>query len=216
MEDILRIIFILAIGFICLAYPMLLLLYIWNLPIYAIVAYFAWIFISIISVVLSKEEKKLNKMTVSFESTFIFTIILIFVISNNYGNYKFTTKLLFDDNKLYLYISPALSLPLIYFVGSKILLWKNERENKKRNDYIQKVKSEIKINLNDIDLLKSKLNCKQKIITLLTLLKKLGADTGDFENNPEIKNINQIVNDIKEKRNKISELEKEISKMEER
>ena len=216
MENILRIIFILAIGFICLAYPMLLLLYIWNLPIYAIVAYFAWIFISIISVVLSKEEKKLNKMTVSFESTFIFTIILIFVVSNNYRNYKFTTKLLFDDNKLYLYISPSLSLPLIYIVGSKILLWKNERENKKRNDYIQKVKSEIKINLNDIDLLKSKLNCKQKIITLLTLLKKLGADTGDFENNPEIKNINQIVNDIKEKRNKISELEKEISKMEER
>ena len=167
MEDILRIIFILAVGFICLAYPMLLLLYIWNLPIYAIIAYFAWIIISITSVVLSKEEKKLNKMTVSFESTFIFTIILIFVVSNNYGNYKFTTKLLFDDNKLYLYISPALSLPLIYFVGSKILLWKNKKENKKRDDYIQKIKS-------------------------------------------EIKNINQIANEIKEKRNKISELEKEI------
>lgn len=167
MEDILRIIFILAVGFICLAYPMLLLLYIWNLPIYAIIAYFAWIIISITSVVLSKEEKKLNKMTVSFESTFIFTIILIFVVSNNYGNYKFTTKLLFDDNKLYLYISPALNLPLIYFVGSKILLWKNKKENKKRDDYIQKIKS-------------------------------------------EIKNINQIANEIKEKRNKISELEKEI------
>lgn len=216
MEDILRIIFILAVGLICLAYPMLLLLYIWNLPIYAIIAYFAWIIISITSVVLSKEEKKLNKMTVSFESTFIFTIILIFVVSNNYGNYKFTTKLLFDDNKLYLYISPALSLPLIYFVGLKILLWKNKKENKKRDDYIQKIKSEIQINSNDIVLLESKLNCKQKIITLLNLLKKLGADAGNFENNPEIKNINQIANEIKEKRNKIYELKKEISEMEER
>ena len=77
--------------------------------------------------------------------------------------------------RVWLYISQLLlEITLLY------------EENKKRDDYIQKIKSEIQINSNDIVLLESKSNCKQKIITLLNLLKKLGADAGNFENNPEI------------------------------
>ena len=52
-----QVVFILAIIFICIAYPILVFIYVWSMPVYVIIAYFIWVFVTIGWICLSERPK---------------------------------------------------------------------------------------------------------------------------------------------------------------
>lgn len=122
-------VFIIAIGFICIACPILILLYLELMPWYVSIVFALWILVCITTLAFSKSKGKkwYETMVPSFISTFIFTIV--FMASMDTDHY------MFDDNIGLWVIAPTCSLPAFYLIGG----WLNGKwlafQEAKRNDH---------------------------------------------------------------------------------
>ncbi|MEG1621389.1 MAG: DUF308 domain-containing protein [Oscillospiraceae bacterium] len=105
--------YIIAIGFICVAYPILLFIVIWMLPWYVIVSYVIWLASCLSTTALSKGNRWYEKLAISFGLTLIFTFIIVAGVSNS-------DSYMFDNEKAVWLIAPVMNLPAIYFLGNAI------------------------------------------------------------------------------------------------
>ena len=139
-------IFLIAIGFICIAYPIVLLILVCYMPFYAILVFLAWLTMCITSIAYSKSEKVFEKLTASIIASIIFAMFLGIVVSSG------ETELLFDEDEvgaLFAFVlSPFLSLPAIYLVGNKLQAKVLVKQNKTRKELLNECKKELHKQLN--------------------------------------------------------------------
>lgn len=104
--------YMLAIGFICIGSPIIMVLYIGYMPVYVIISFVVWLLSSIASIALSRDENKkwYERMLPSFFLTLVFTMIFVASID--------TKHYMFDDENAMWFFAPSLCLPAIYFVGN--------------------------------------------------------------------------------------------------
>lgn len=159
---------IIAIGFICVSYPILMLVCTFMMPWYVILAYFLWIILSMI--VITRMNSK-GAITITIILTIIFTIVFCSSIPGSNISY------MFDDNKALSYIMPAFNLPAILYFGFKI---KNSVNNAKLdrlsqrkryiNNYLEKEISHKKAVLSVLAELEKSFDNINKLLDLLSIL----------------------------------------------
>ena len=195
-------IFIIAIGFICIACPILILLYLQWMPWYVSVLFVVWILASIGTTAFtkSKEKKWYEKLIPTFIFTIFFTIV--FMTSMDTDHY------MFDENTGLWVVAPALSIQAFYVIGG----WLNEkwlkRQDQKRNKHNHSVDKKIKQKLHEIQELDRAIKDKICTTRLLNMLEHCGADVTQIESDPRVSDIMRISSDIESKRNEVLLLEK--------
>ena len=134
-------IFLIAIGFICIAYPIMLFILVCYMPFYAILVFLAWLTICITSIAYSKSEKVFEKLSASIVASIIFALFLGIVVSSG------ETELLFDEDEvgaLFAFVlSPFFSLHAIYLVGNKLQTKVIAKENEKLTVELQKAEASL-------------------------------------------------------------------------
>lgn len=191
--------YLIAIGLICVAFPIILFLYIWYLPPVIIVLFFLWIIFSLATIVLSRSKKWYEELIGTFVLTGIFTIVLVSAISNS-------SSYMFDEDNTGIIIAPAISIVAIYFVGSFF----KEKHSKSLSARQAKQKEEIRKDIlqieKEIAQIENKIGKKEKAFHLVELLAFCGSDMGDIKAHPENESVNLLITEIIEKRETIKKL----------
>ena len=163
-------IFIAALLFICVAYPILLFIYIWQFPIYVIISYFAWIIITFSWIIFSN-RKKLSEYIVP---VIFFDIVFTIIFASG------TQDVLFwEDEPIMSWIAPSLCLPAMLYIGSKLGEFRADAI-KEKEEYLRKtLKTNIERKIFDISKFKmqiSKCNLSDKatksLMQLITICTK--------------------------------------------
>lgn len=181
-------IYIIAIGFICVMYPIALLICVFLMPWYVILAYFIWITISII--LISKLQTK-TAITVTVVLTVVFTIV--FCTAIHYSQ----ISSMYNEEKLKLlpYIMPALNLPAIFYFGFKAKRKSEESKVNKlssaKQDAIKSIDKTIKNKTVVLQLISETERDYRSVSDLLCLLSLLDKTTG----NTLVGKYNSIQND---------------------
>ena len=195
-------IFIIAIGFICIACPILILLYLEWMPWYVSVLFAVWILASIGTIVFTKNKAKkwYEKLIPTFIFTFIFTSVFLASMDTNHY--------MFDENTGLWVVAPALSIPAFYVIGG----WLNGKwlasQEQKRKEYNGAVDKEINDKLGEIQKLDHAIKEKTCTIHLLDMLGHCGAEVEQLESDPRISDIMRISSEIERKRSEVLQLEK--------
>ncbi len=190
-------IFIIAIGFICLACPILILLYLQWMPWYVAVAFCIWLVICVGTIALSKEKDKkwYERMVPSFITTFIFTVLYLAAMD--------TDHYMFDENIGLWVVAPTLSLPAFYLIG----MWLNgkwqAKQEAKRQEYNRNIDDEINVKIAEIQKLEQSIKAKTTILHFDKMLEFCGGDISRIENDPNMSNIAKISVEIKLKKNDV-------------
>jgi len=196
-------IFIIAIGFICLACPILILLYLQWMPWYVSVAFCVWLISCIGTIAFSKgkDKKWYERMMPSFITTFIFTVLFLAAMD--------TDHYMFDENIGLWVVAPALSLPAFYLIG----IWLNGKwqanQEIKRFEYNKSIDKQISEKNAEIRKLEQSVKTKTVITHLVNMLDYCGEDTSVLVNDPRVSNISKIVSEIKKEREQIQLLQKQ-------
>lgn len=199
-------IFIIAIGFICIAYPIILFLYIWYMPVSVIVIYFIWLLGSIASIALSKGNNKkwYEEGAIAFLLTVIFTIIFVGSID--------TDHYMFDENNAMWFLAPTLCLPMIIFVGCKLKSSVEKSRLEKQEQCIKELNNE-KIKLeSEILTLRVQLRSCDEINRFLNLLGNCGCDVEALYLHPQMSKIKMLSDEIESKRRQVNELKEKARK----
>lgn len=195
-------IYIIAIGFICLACPVLILLYLQWMPWFVSVAFGLWLVSCIGTITFSKRKDKkwYERMIPSFVATFAFTVL--FLLSMDTDSY------MFDKNIGLWVVAPVLSLPTFYLIG----MWLNRKwqakQEEKRQEHNRLIDIQITDKICEIQRLESRIQDKTVIINLVKMLNCCGEDVSQFENDPRVSNIEKISSAIKQKKNDLILLQK--------
>lgn len=193
-------IFIIAIGFICIAYPIILPLYLQWLPWYVTVAYFIWVVGCIGSIAFSKgkDKKWYERMIPAFILTFCFTVLHTASID--------TDHYMFDDGIGIWYAAPTLSLPLYYFIGR----WLNGKLEAKREadrkEYNANIERQIAAKKSEIQKLEQSVKDRAVIMHFVEMLHFCGEDITVFSNEPSISDISKLMSNIKSNEEDIQHL----------
>lgn len=196
-------IFIIAIGFICLACPILILLYLQWMPWYVAVAFAIWLVTCIGTIALSKgkDKKWYERMVPSFIATVIFTVLFLAAMD--------TDHYMFDENIGLWVVAPALSLPAFYLIGMWLNgKWQANQENK-RIEYNKSIDKQISDRNAEIRKLEQSIKTKTVITNLISMLDYCGEDISAIENDPRVSNISIIVSEIKKERDEVQLLQKQ-------
>lgn len=140
----LNLIYILAIGFICIAYPIFVFILIWSMPIYVIIAYFIWVFVTIGWIYFSGKIKISEYITPTVIFLIIFTMIWKYSFDNNQGNE-------YIDDWFLILFAPALNTPAFCFAGSKLGASRIKRIEKKLIIWARKLNDYYKDKIQKID-----------------------------------------------------------------
>ncbi len=130
--------FLIAIGFICVVYPILLFISMLFLPFYMPIIFVVWLAICLLTIAYSKSEKVFEKLTVSIISSVVFSLILL----GHIGMLDFSS-----DEKgaaAAIVMAPLFSLPAVYWLGNKL---QNKIRLKQTAD-VTKIKENCKYILN--------------------------------------------------------------------
>lgn len=193
-------IFIIAIGFICIACPILILLYLEWMPWYVSVLFVVWILSCISTIVFAKSKKWYERLIPSFIFTVIFTIVFMASID--------TDHYMFDENNGLWVVAPTLSLPAFYIIGGWLngkWLARHEQRRVEHNKAVDKQISNIRA---EIQRLERSIHEKNTILHLLDVMTYCGGDVSQLESDPRIYSAAKISSDIELKRNEVIQLEK--------
>lgn len=195
-------IFIIAIGFICLACPFLILLYLQWMPGFISVAFAIWLICCIGTIAFSKgkDKKWYIRMIPSFILTLVFTILFLTAMD--------TEHYMFDENHGLWVFAPTLSLPSFYLIGA----WINEKwlakQEKNREKYNISVDRQIREKQAAIQTLETSITERIAITKIIKMLDCFGEDTTQISCDPRINNIASITSEIKQMENEIASLQK--------
>lgn len=194
---------LIAIGFICLACPILILLYLQWMPWYVSVAFVVW-FVSCIGTIAfskGKEKKWYERMVPSFILTFIFTVLFLSTMDTDYY--------MFDENTGLWVVAPTLSLPALYL----ICIWLNGKRQAqqeiKRQEYNKNIDRQIEDKYAEIRKLEMSIKDKTVITHLVNMLDYCGEDTSQIASDPKVSNISKIASEIHEGRKQIQLLQEQ-------
>ncbi|MEE1526805.1 MAG: hypothetical protein U0K31_04195 [Blautia sp.] len=138
---------LLAIGFICVAYPILLFIMIWSQPTYVIISYFVWIS-CMLGWICIGEKKKISEFIVP---VLIMLVIFTCIYASGYSERDF------EEEPFFILAIPALSTPAFCYIGYKMAV---ARQGKR----IEQIRVWIK-DLNEY--YKKKIEGTNKVITLI-------------------------------------------------
>lgn len=195
-------IFIIAIGFICIACPILILLYLEWMPWYVSVSFAIWVLACVGTITFSKgkEKKWYERLIPSIVLTVVFTIV--FMASMDTDHY------MFDENIGLWVVAPTLSLPAFYLIG----MWLNgkwlAKQEQKREAYNKSIDRQISDKRTEIQHLERSIKTKTVVTHLLGLLHYCGEDVSQIESDPRVSNIAKISSAIAHKHNEVLLLEK--------
>lgn len=190
-------IFIIAIVFICLACPILILLYLQWMHWYVSVAFCIWLVSCIGTITFSKgkDKKWYERMVPSFILTLIFTVLFLAAIDT--GHY------MVDENIGLWAIAPALSLPVFYLIG----IWLNgkwpSKQEVKRQEYNKNIDRQIDAKYAEIRELELSIKKKTVITHFVDMLDYCGEDTSQITSDPRVSNISRIAYEIYNEREQI-------------
>lgn len=138
---------LLAIGFICVAYPILLFIMIWSQPIYVIISYFVWV-ACMLGWICMGEKKKISEFIVP---VLIMLLIFTCIYASGYSERDF------EEEPFLILATPALSTPAFCYIGYKMAVyWQSKR--------LEQIQTWIK-SLNEC--YKKKIEGSNKVITLI-------------------------------------------------
>ncbi len=138
---------LLAIGFICVANPILLFIMIWSQPTYVIISYFVWI-ACMLGWICIGEKKKISEFIVPI---LIMLLIFTYIYASGYSERDF------EEEPFLILAAPALSTPAFCYIGYKMAV---SRQRKKMEQIHIWIKS-----LNEC--YKKKIEGSNKVITLI-------------------------------------------------
>lgn len=138
---------LLAIGFICVAYPILLFIMIWSQPTYVIISYFVWI-ACMLGWICIGEKKKISEFIVP---VLIMLLIFTCIYASGYSERDF------EEEPFFILATPALSTPAFCYIGYKMAV---SRQSKRMEQIHIWIKS-----LNEC--YKKKIEGSNKVITLI-------------------------------------------------
>ena len=195
-------IFIIAIGFICLACPILILLYLQWMTWYVAVAFAIWLVTCVGTIALSKgkDKKWYERMVPSFIATVIFTVLFLAAMD--------TDHYMFDENIGLWVVAPALSLPAFYLIGMWLNGKRQASQENKRIEYNKSIDKQISDRNAEIRKLEQSIQTKTVITHLISMLDYCGEDISAIENDPRVSNISIIVSEIKKERDQVQMLQK--------
>lgn len=109
---------LLAIGFICIAYPILLFIMIWSQPTYVIISYFIWI-ACMLGWICIGEKKKISEFIVP-----ILSMLLIFtcIYASGYSENDL------EEEPFLILATPAFSTPAFCYIGYKMAVYKQSKK----------------------------------------------------------------------------------------
>lgn len=138
---------LLAIGFICVAYPILLFIMIWSQPSYVIISYFAWIACTFGWICIG-EKKKFSEYIVP-----VLILLLIFtcIFASGFSERDF------EEEPFLILVTPALSTPAFCYIGYKMAVYRQSKR-------LEQIQTWIK-SLNEC--YKKKIEGSNKVITLI-------------------------------------------------
>ena len=198
--------FIIAIGFICLIYPVITVVSLQWLPWYVSVAFAIWIICCITTIAYPsrKEKKWYERMIPSFVLTFVFSIVFFSSID--------TEHYMFEDNVAMWIVAPALNLPLLYFIG----MWVNGKwksiKSAKREEHNKAIEREINEKRTIIQKLEKSIYNKTVIIHFVEMLNFCGEDTSSLIRDKRISNITKISSEIEQLHQEINMLQGKIKR----
>lgn len=138
---------LLAIGFICVAYPILLFIMIWSQPTYVIISYFVWI-ACMLGWICMGEKKRISEFIVP-------VLIMLFIFTCIYlSGY---TERDFEENSFLILATPALSTPVFCYIGYKMSIFRQNKKLEKMHIWAK--------NLNEF--YKIKVEALNEIITMI-------------------------------------------------
>ena len=143
-------IFILAIILICIAYPILVFIYIWSMPVYVIIAYFIWVFVTIGWICLS-DRPKLSEYIIP---VLIFLTIFTLIWASGFGDMYYIED---SDEWFWMYVAPALNIPAFCLIGIKLGEFRINVKQENLRLWIKTLNCKYENKINGID----------KIITLI-------------------------------------------------
>ena len=138
---------LLAIGFICVAYPILLFIMIWSQPTYVIISYFVWV-ACMLGWICIGEKKKISEFIVP---VLIMLLIFTCIYASGYSERDF------EEEPFFILATPALSTPAFCYIGYKMAV---SRQSKRMEQIHIWIKS-----LNEC--YKKKIEGSNKVITLI-------------------------------------------------
>lgn len=164
-------IYIVALLFICAAYPILLFIYIWQFPIYVIISYFAWMILSFSWIIFSN-RKKLSEYIVPI---IIFDIVFTIIFASG------TQDVLFWEDETFLsWIAPSLCLPAIIYIGIKLGAIRADNIKEKEENLRDSFKTCIEQKIYEISKFEEQLNkCNISDKTTGSLIQLLAVCTND-------------------------------------
>lgn len=138
---------LLAIGFICVAYPILLFIMIWSQPTYVIISYFVWI-ACMLGWICMGEKKKISEFIVP---VLIMLLIFTCIYASGYSECDF------EEEPFLILATPALSTPAFCYIGYKMAVYRQSKR-------LEQIQTWIK-SLNEC--YKKKIEGSNKVITLI-------------------------------------------------
>lgn len=138
---------LLAIGFICVAYPILLFIMIWSQPTYVIISYFVWV-ACMLGWICIGEKKKISEFIVP---VLIMLLIFTCIYASGYSERDF------EEEPFFILATPALSTPAFCYIGYKMAVYRQSKRMEQIQTWIK--------SLNEC--YKKKIEGTNKVITLI-------------------------------------------------
>ena len=200
MEFLLECLCMLAIGFLCIAAPIMLLISLQWMPWYVCVSFAVWILACIGTIVFSesKDKKWFERLLPSFLFTIIFTLVFLCSIDTNYD--------MFDKNNAFWAIAPALCLPAFYQIGDWLSKKWLKKQEAARVEQIKEIDAQLRSKRIQLQHLQRSIRGKTAVVHLLELMDDCGNDVSQMQCDPRICDITKLTSEMDAIQNEISAL----------
>lgn len=119
MHELVEVLQWIAIGIICIGYPILMFFTIWALPVYVIISYFVWI-VCMVGWISFSKKKKISEYIFPIA---VMVLIFTYVYALGYSDENFD-----DTDWVLVWLSPALSTPAYCYIGYKIAEYRRRKK----------------------------------------------------------------------------------------
>ena len=155
---------LLAIGFICVAYPILLFIMIWSQPTYVIISYFVWV-ACMLGWICIGEKKNISEFIVP---VLIMLLIFTCIYASGYSERDF------EEEPFWILATPTLSTPAFCYIGYKMAVSRQSKKMEQIHIWIRSLNEYYKKKIEGLNkvitLIQNAYSDEKKIERMLSLL----------------------------------------------